>query len=55
MIVGTDDSIFIRDTQLEDSGTYTCVANSSAGEAIYEVHVLVEPSAGGCYLHTIQQ
>ena len=44
--LGMDDSVFIRDTQLSDSGTYTCLANNSAGVAVYEVHVLVEPSAG---------
>ena len=48
MVLGVDDSVFIRDTQLEDTGTYTCVASNSIGEAVYEVHVLVEPTAGWC-------
>ena len=46
VIVGMDDSVYIRDTQLSDSGTYTCVASNTAGEAVYEVHIQVEPSAG---------
>ena len=44
--LGMDGSVYIRDTQLSDTGTYTCLATNTAGQAVYEVHVLVAPSAG---------
>jgi hemicentin len=43
--LGMDGSVYIRDTQLSDTGTYTCLATNTAGQAVYEVHVLVAPSA----------
>ena len=48
VVLGMDGSVYIRDTQLSDTGTYTCVATNTAGQAVYEVHVLVTPSAGEC-------
>ena len=38
-----DESVYIQDSRETDSGTYSCVAENTAGTTTFEVQVMVEP------------
>ena len=53
-----DESVYIQDSRETDSGTYSCVAENTAGTTTFEVQVMVEPPSSEwvetltvCYYH----
>lgn len=44
-----NDSVIIQSADEDDTGRYTCIAESSAGIAVYEAFVAIETATCKCY------